>query len=138
MTESSATTAKRETTSVRSNARWHAANLVGANVIQTSVRAEYLEWYELCEGGRAREAGARVAERIDRHLRHGDFHAVDTLFEMLDPARLAPSIVVGLVAWTKPAAEHLRKRDVFVERAHARLAAELGVERAATLLAPAR
>ena len=131
MSGTSTAQARCETTSLRSQQTWQPPGDVRA-------RPEHFEWYELCAAGRSREAAVRVAERIDRHLRHRDLHAIETIFDAVDPAKLSAAICVGLIAWTKPVADQLATRPQLVERVRARLVDELGVERADALLTPAR
>lgn len=73
-------------------------------------------------------------KQLERMLYHGQFVEVDALIRTMPNHTSTPPILIGTLSLTYYAKPYLKERDAFLARAEAKLKADLGDERAESLL----
>ncbi len=95
---------------------------------------ELVAWYSLCDQLEPRLALERAVAHLEALLHGGEREEVERLLGRANVKRLAPMVLVGILAITRHAQPPLPARSAFMRDAEDRLRAELGDTRAEALL----
>lgn len=104
---------------------------------RTEIQVALERIYTLSSGGRPREAMDLLLVKMDDAFLAGRFELVDELLSVVDVDRLSLTLQLALLAFSRPAAEHLPRRPSVVSLVEARVR-KSDPERAERLLSRVR